>query len=187
MGQLGLNRSKWLHRGPKKGSQIGFQNYHELNWMAFKPRSPGSSSVLWLTCSFYWYGKKKFFFLSKNWPLSWFVVLSSDGCIFMCVPLPRNFPCIGPLGRFSLSIAMSVSRTSVCLCVQSQKLSKIPPPPPCVSCHVSHVTCQVSHVRCQVSGVNFCCGQSVGASRCVCVLIPSPVREGSTFLVITGV
>ena len=51
----GLNGSKWdnkvligpnvftlVHRGPKKRSQIGAQNNHELNWIAFKPRSPGS-------------------------------------------------------------------------------------------------------------------------------------------------
>ena len=41
VGQLGLYRSKWLQIGPQ-GSQIGVQNYHELNRMALKPRSPGS-------------------------------------------------------------------------------------------------------------------------------------------------
>ena len=41
MGQLGLNKSKWVKMGPQ-GSKIGDQHYHELNGMAFKPRSPGS-------------------------------------------------------------------------------------------------------------------------------------------------
>ena len=41
---VGTNRFKWVHRGPKQGSKIGVQNYHELNRMAFKPRSPGSCS-----------------------------------------------------------------------------------------------------------------------------------------------
>ena len=40
---VGTHGFKWVHRGPKQGSKIGVQNYHELNWMAFKPRSPGSS------------------------------------------------------------------------------------------------------------------------------------------------
>ena len=41
MRQLGLDRSKWVQMGPQ-GSKIGVRNYHELNRMAFKPRSPGS-------------------------------------------------------------------------------------------------------------------------------------------------
>ena len=41
MGQLGPNRSKWFQIS-LQGSKVGVQNYHELNQMAFKPRSPGS-------------------------------------------------------------------------------------------------------------------------------------------------
>ena len=39
---IGPNGFKRSHRGPKEGSKIGVQNYYELNWMAFKPRSHGS-------------------------------------------------------------------------------------------------------------------------------------------------
>ena len=44
MEQLGPNRSKWVQMS-LQGSKIGVQNYHELNWMALKPRSPGSCCI----------------------------------------------------------------------------------------------------------------------------------------------
>ena len=43
--QKALNGSKGVQMGPL-GSKIGVQNYHELNQMAFKPRSPLSCYLL---------------------------------------------------------------------------------------------------------------------------------------------
>ena len=39
---LGPYGFKWVRRGHKQGSKIGVKNHHELNRMAFKPRSSGS-------------------------------------------------------------------------------------------------------------------------------------------------
>ena len=48
---IGPNGFKWVHKGPEYGSKIGVQNYHDLNRMAFKPRSPGSCIYMCVFCS----------------------------------------------------------------------------------------------------------------------------------------
>ena len=71
LGQLGLNRTKWVQMGPQR-SQIGVQNNHEPNQMAFKPRSPRSClpgqflQKMQFMKPFFW------------WEIGW--------CFFYCLP-----------------------------------------------------------------------------------------------------